>query len=442
MVATFIGTNGNDTQLSGFDYLYGADGDDVLASDRPGLDVVEGGRGNDKLFVKPAVNATGHIYGGDGNDVVFGAENADSLYGGEGNDLLVGSDYTTSANMAVQAVAATGDDYMEGGNGNDALYGFDGNDHIYGGDGDDRGQITVLGGTYNAGLFGGSGNDYLNGGAGDDDIWGGTGTDYIDGGSGFDYARYDYASTGVTASLDNPVINTGESAGDFYVSVEGLIGSAFNDTLIGGGDGNTILGLDGNDQIHGLGGNDALLGGNGDDQIFGGEGTDFIDGGIGFDYARYDFASSGVAISLATGSGTAGEATGDFLVNIEGLVGSFNPDFLVGDANNNTIFGQGGDDIIFGNEGADALYGGGGSDTFAFRAIDFQSGVYDRVKDFSELVGNQDAVTLIGVPQSAVALFDTPSGALITTTTLAGSGGVILEGFTVAKLADQIFFTT
>src|SRR4051794_23398880 len=69
-------------------------------------------------------------------------------------------------------------------------------------------------------LFGDDGNDFLNGGLG---------ADALNGGPGNDWADYSSATTGVTASLDNPTINTGEAAGDTYTSIERLRGSNFND---------------------------------------------------------------------------------------------------------------------------------------------------------------------------------------------------------------------
>ena len=69
--------------------------------------------------------------------------------------------------------SSDGDDWLFGGEGNDVLFGLGGNDHLYGGSGDDV-------------LFGGSGNDHLYGGSGNDILFGGSGDDYLDGGEGRD----------------------------------------------------------------------------------------------------------------------------------------------------------------------------------------------------------------------------------------------------------------
>jgi Ca2+-binding RTX toxin-like protein len=107
MVATYNGTIGNDSVIAGFDSMYGAHGNDLLASDQSGTDVVEGGRGDDELLISPGVNGTGYLYGGEGKDLVFGAENGDFIYGGGGNDVLLGMDFGGGLAAPVQSTIAS-----------------------------------------------------------------------------------------------------------------------------------------------------------------------------------------------------------------------------------------------------------------------------------------------------------------------------------------------
>jgi Ca2+-binding RTX toxin-like protein len=79
--------------------------------------------GNDFVFVGDALHVRSTIYGGTGNDVLFGSGVNDSLFGGAGNDVLFG---------------LMGDDLLDGGDDNDWLYGGLGNDTLIGGTGRNR----------------------------------------------------------------------------------------------------------------------------------------------------------------------------------------------------------------------------------------------------------------------------------------------------------------
>jgi len=79
--------------------------------------------GNDFVFVGNALRIRSTIYGGAGNDVLFGSGDNDSIFGGDGNDVLFG---------------LMGDDFLDGGNGNDWLYGGVGTDTLVGGKGKNR----------------------------------------------------------------------------------------------------------------------------------------------------------------------------------------------------------------------------------------------------------------------------------------------------------------
>src|SRR5262245_59594637 len=160
---------------------------------------------------------------------------------------------------------------------------------------------------------------------------GGSGADVLNAGAGFDYADYADAFFGVTVNLGSPASNTGEAAGDTFISIEGIIGSAFNDTLIGNG-GNNILRGEG--------------------------GLDVLNGGAGSDTADYSDATAGIvanlsAISTVNGDGSVGN---DRLISIEGIRGSnFSDKFKAttsfnGSNGTNVDFeGMGGNDSISGN---------------------------------------------------------------------------------------------
>ncbi|WP_324764828.1 M10 family metallopeptidase C-terminal domain-containing protein (plasmid) [Sinorhizobium meliloti] len=136
------------------------------------------------------------------------------------------------------------------------------------------GSDTITGNAAANALWGNGGNDRLIGGDGNDNLFGGAGADRLDGGNGTDLANYSNATAGIVADLSSPGSNTGEAAGDTYVSIERLYGSAFNDSLRGDNGANLLNGLAGNDVLNGRDGNDTLIGGNGADRLIGGGGAD------------------------------------------------------------------------------------------------------------------------------------------------------------------------
>ena len=243
-------------------------------------------------FRSEAINAL------DGDDVIRGSLGADAIDGGSGQDIADYRDSGAGVTIALDGNAGTGGDAagdtlanMEGLYGSayadaltgsasaDTLDGRGGNDVLTGGDGNDT-------------LSGDSGNDSLFGGDGNDSLLGGAGADVLNGGAGSDWASYKYAGltpeavalvTGVTADLAGTVTNTGFAAGDTYIGIENLYGTAFADSLYGDAVSNALSGDAGNDVIMGRGGNDVITGGDGNDEIDGGTGTDTISGGLGDD---------------------------------------------------------------------------------------------------------------------------------------------------------------
>jgi Ca2+-binding RTX toxin-like protein len=293
--------------------------------------------------------------GSGGTDALTSIE---GIVGSRGNDTLTGS---AEANL------------LEGDLGEDLLVGAAGNDTLLGGDGSDT-------------LRGGADNDVLDGGAN------GTGAGMVD------YADFSDATARVVVNLAQGLVEVGTAGEvDLLVNIEGVIGSAFDDTMTGSAGDDVFVGGAGNDSIAGGDGfdavsyrsasavvtvnltnssatgtsvgtdtlssieivsgsdfNDTLTGSAGNDTLSGNGGNDTIDGSGGTDTAAYDFASAAVTVNLAvtTAQNTGGDGT-DTLSNIENLRGSNFGDTLTGNNSNNTLDGRKGNDTVDGGNGWD-----------------------------------------------------------------------------------------
>jgi Ca2+-binding RTX toxin-like protein len=203
-------------------------------------------------------------------------------------------------------------------------------------------------------LTGDGGNNILRGLDGNDILEGGLGSNLLDGGAGFDLASYAGAAAGVTVHLGKAGASGGAGI-DHMISIEGLLGSGFADTLAGDAGANRLLGGDGNDRLFGAAGDDTLAGGNGDD---------LLNGGDGIDTADFSAATGPVRALLGTGGSVNTISQGrDTFASIENLVGGAFNDILGGDGGDNRIEGGGGNDTITGGAGADTLLGGDGNDS-------------------------------------------------------------------------------
>nr|WP_246498791.1 calcium-binding protein [Microvirga soli] len=328
---------------SGIEALGGSRFNDTLTGDGDGNNLY-GHDGNDRLV---GLAGRDYMVGGAGDDVLEGGAEGDWLIGGDGYDAVA---YTTAVTVNLSDASqntgeAAGDTYesiegLYGSNFADRLTGNAVDNTIYGGWGEDM-------------LAGLAGNDRLYAGDSNDNLVGGAGADVLDGGNGFDYAEYHTATTGVVVDLLSAWRNTGDAAGDSYVSIEGIGGSAYNDELVGNHLGNELYGHGGWDSLEGRGG------------------ADWMYGGAGYDFATYYAATAGVKANLSNSSGNTGDAAGDMYFDIEGLGGSSYNDVLTGNGGYNELFGHWGNDELFGladgdylsgGEGHDLLVGGAGSD--------------------------------------------------------------------------------
>jgi hypothetical protein len=176
----------------------------------------------------------------------------------------------------------------------------DGDDHARGTGGPiagDGGNDTITGGAQADALSGGAGRDTLRGGAGADHLSGGPGNDLIlpgaqtdvaDGGDGFDTVSYQDSGAPVHVSLDGQANDGAQGEGDLVLA-EGMIGSAFDDTLSGDAAANDIDGDDGSDVIDPAGGNDRVRAEAGNDRISVRDGaSDYVACGPGDDHVIAD----------------------------------------------------------------------------------------------------------------------------------------------------------
>lgn len=245
---------------------------------------INGTNGDDTL---PGTSGDDTINGLGGNDTIDGGDGGDTIYGGDGNDVITGGN---------------GRDYIDGGNGDDIIHAGPSSNFVF-----------------PEFIYDGAGNDTVYGEEDQDLFFGSLGDDYYDGGTGgvqFEGDQIDYS-----AALAGVVVDLRLSSGqarsadaedaaqigvDTLVNIEGIMGTAFNDSMTGsdtyvsfnGGAGNDILvaGAAGA-SLAGDEGNDALTGGAENDLLSGGSGDDSMDGGAGFDTVSYSDASGGVTVS-------------------------------------------------------------------------------------------------------------------------------------------------
>jgi Ca2+-binding RTX toxin-like protein len=192
----------------------------------------------------------------------------------------------------------------------------------------------------------------------------------------FDDNSVDYSPSndGVFVDLERPTQQGGYAQGDVLIDVSEVIGSVFDDVIRGSNTSDyppDAVKLVGKNLVFTTTllnpGENFLIGGNGSDVLEGRGGADILVGGsfnsdFGFDYASYESSPSAVTVRLkGVGSDTqtaianGGDATGDTLVGIEGLIGSRFNDTLTGNSLNNVLAGGLGDDILDGRGGIDTV---------------------------------------------------------------------------------------
>ncbi|WP_240475619.1 beta strand repeat-containing protein [Herbaspirillum rhizosphaerae] len=316
------------------------------------------------VWVLPAQGVPHEIHAGDGGVTIYGSNANDSLYGGAGVDTIIGgsgntyfqgnagADVLTGGTQGVNtagyktSTAGVTVDLTTGlGTGGDAqgdvlsniqnLIGsaysdtFVANDKVNRLDGGTGGSDTV---SYSASTSGvtvnlitgtgtggyAEGDTYVSiqnatGSAYSDVFIANTLANHFDGGSGgSDTVSYASSTAGVNVNLSTGVGTGGSAAGDTYVHIQNVIGSAFNDTFVANIDANSFDG-----------------------------------GSGGLDTVSYANSAAGVSVNFVSGRGVGGDAEGDTYNRIQNVIGSaFNDTFIAGPDSRNFDGGSGGSDTI------------------------------------------------------------------------------------------------
>ena len=346
-----------------------------------------------------------HLIGTEETDSLTGTDAApETIEGGDSGDTLVGGtgpgDTVSYASSYRGVRVSLGDGTTTAGTGSSARLGHASNDTISGFENvmgsafdDDLTALTGTGGAVGSTLWGLDGDDNLEGGAGNDTLEGGAGADELDGkftrataddetsaSTQVNTLSYAMSDAGVRVNLETSTASGGHAEGDEIgtydltlnegtdnerdievATFRNLTGSMHDDHLTGDMFANWLRGGAGDDSLRGLAGADTLVGGAGADRLDGGEDPNEKDNMVpdpdpnaaegdlapaSEDWAAYRNAMAGVTVNLDTNTGTAGEAMGDTLSNIELIWGSKHGDTFIAGAGADRIHGDGGSDTV------------------------------------------------------------------------------------------------
>lgn len=391
-----VGDSG-DNMLSGAnedDVIEGLGGNDILEG-LLGPDILDGGDGNDTASYAHATSAVsinlktgaasgahaagdsfisienleGSAYadtltGDDGDNVITPGDGKDTSDGGAGIDTLDYSKFNKQVTIDLQSseVREYGTSYVE------KAYNFE----------------NATGTNYNDTCSGTAGNNVFKGLGGNDTFYGRGGSDVFDGGDGTDLVSWNY--TGASFIEVNFITNVhgGDASDDILIDIEGIEGTAGNDTMIAGDKRVIFRGLDGDDHLYGGAGGGSLDGGSGDDHIYPGLGADFIQD---WDLVTIDYSAATTGIQIlwnnyndrfeGRGSIAEGDQFYDAWLGYMTLIGSDFDDVLMGRPHRNgtilfnsifgdeTIYGGAGNDTIKVQTGNNIAYGGTGNDVIS-----------------------------------------------------------------------------
>jgi Ca2+-binding RTX toxin-like protein len=207
-------------------------------------------------------------------------------------------------------------------------------------------SALTLGGTASIAVHDNAGNNVIVGNGGNNAITVTGGVDVVDGLSGNDRLIVDYSNA--ILPIINPLTNPIHAG-----TVDGYAGAFANVVLQ-----NVVFDNIESFDVRGGAANDSIMTGGGDDLLEGGPGADQLNGAAGNDTASYAHSSAGVTVFLsANASNSGGDATGDVLTGIEGLIGSAFDDFLIGfsDPRACTLAGGNGNDMMIVNNASSVV---------------------------------------------------------------------------------------
>ncbi|MFJ3059049.1 beta strand repeat-containing protein, partial [Herbaspirillum sp. NPDC087042] len=420
------------TAYGDLSYLDPATGDPVLVLPAQGLPhEVHAGNGGVTVY---GSNANDLLYGGTGNDTLIGGTGNTFFMGGAGADHIIGGVNSTGTNVntasyATSSAGVTVNLVTGLGTGGDAqgdvlsniqnLQGsayddtFVANAAVNRFDGGSGGSDTVsyesstaavtvnlVTGTGSGGYAQGDTYTHIQnviGSAYNDVFIASADANHFDGGGGSNTVSYVNSNAGVTVNLLTGVGSGGAAAGDTYIRIQNVIGTAYNDTFVGNADANSFDGGSGGVDTVSYAGSTAgvtvnFVSGRGtggyaegdtynhiqnaigsayDDVFIAGVDSQHFDGGSGgSDTVNYGASTGAVTVNMITMSGSGGYAQNNTYTNIQNIVGSsYSDTFIASAAANNFNGGLGGSDTVdysYSNAGVTVdLYHGTGSGGYA-----------------------------------------------------------------------------
>ena len=421
---TAIDSFGDTDTITGIGQIAGTNFDDIIVGDA-GDNLIDGRDGNN------------HIQAGDGNDTIYGGNQDDFINPGTGDDTIDGggdgSDYDNLEYYDATAGITVDKTDRESGTVDGTSVGHDTFSNI---------EIVV----------GSDFADTFNGSAQDDDFTGNAGADIFNGGDGSDTVNYEKEQFGPNGGLSHGVVvnlSDNEVSGlsadgiasttvlahtaidsfgdvDQLNSIEWIVGTDLADAFVGDGSGSTFIGLAGADSFAG-GVNDRIAY----------HGEDFNGALHGVIVNLSDDTLTGVSVAgIATtdvAAHTAIDLFGDTdtITGIGQIAGTDSDDIIVGNSGNNTLYGYAGNDTLSGGEGNDTFVGGAGNDTIdgggdennAISYIDENGGAgvtvnlqdgtatdtygdTDTLSNINEVIGTNQADTLVGTDNPANTWYD------------------------------------